>query len=142
MYNNPKKREVYKMIKTVCTDGAPQAIGPYSQAVKVGEFIFTSGQIALTPDGVMVQNDIRLQTGQVMRNLKEVLEAAGSSLRNVIKTTIFLADMEDFAAVNEVYEEWFGDHKPARSTVAVKTLPKNALVEIECIALADMQIPG
>jgi len=77
-----------------------------------------------------------------MRNLKEVLEAAGSSLRNVIKTTIFLADMEDFAAVNEVYEEWFGDHKPARSTVAVKTLPKNALVEIECIALADMQIPG
>ncbi len=130
------------MIKSVSTDSAPQAIGPYSQAVKVGDFIYTSGQIALTPEGVMVQNDIRLQTGQVMRNLKEVLEAAGSSLQNVIKTTIFLADMDDFAAVNEVYGEWFGDHRPARSTVAVKTLPKNALVEIECIALADMQIPG
>ncbi len=130
------------MIKSVSTDSAPQAIGPYSQAVKVGDFIYTSGQIALTPEGAMVQNDIRLQTGQVMRNLKEVLEAAGSSLQNVIKTTIFLADMDDFAAVNEVYGEWFGDHRPARSTVAVKTLPKNALVEIECIALADMQIPG
>ncbi len=130
------------MIKSVSTDSAPQAIGPYSQAVKVGDYIYTSGQIALTPEGVMVQNDIRLQTGQVMRNLKEVLEAAGSSLQNVIKTTIFLADMDDFAAVNEVYGEWFGDHRPARSTVAVKTLPKNALVEIECIALADMQIPG
>lgn len=130
------------MIKSVSTDSAPQAIGPYSQAVKVGDYIYTSGQIALTPEGVMVQSDIRLQTGQVMRNLKEVLEAAGSSLQNVIKTTIFLADMDDFAAVNEVYGEWFGDHRPARSTVAVKTLPKNALVEIECIALADMQIPG
>ena len=130
------------MIKTVNTDAAPQAIGPYSQAVKTGELIYTSGQIALTPEGIMVQNDVRLQAGQVMRNLKEVLEAAGSSLQNVIKTTIFLADMDDFAAVNEVYEEWFADHKPARSTVAVKTLPKNALVEIECIALADVQIPG
>ncbi len=130
------------MIKSVSTDAAPQAIGPYSQAVKVGDFIYTSGQIALTPEGVMVQSDIRLQTGQVMRNLKEVLEAAGSSLQNVIKTTIFLADMDDFAAVNEVYGEWFGDHRPARSTVAVKTLPKNALVEIECIALTDIQIPG
>ncbi len=130
------------MIKSVSTDAAPQAIGPYSQAVKVGDLIYTSGQIALTPEGVMVQSDIRLQTGQVMRNLKEVLEAAGSSLQNVIKTTIFLADMDDFAAVNEVYGEWFGDHRPARSTVAVKTLPKNALVEIECIALTDIQIPG
>ncbi len=129
------------MIKAVRTDSAPQAIGPYSQAVKVSDFIFTSGQIALTPSGVMVQNDIRLQTAQVMRNLKAVLEAAGSSLQNVVKTTIFLADMDDFAAVNEIYEEWFADHKPARSTVAVKTLPKNALVEIECIALIEAQIP-
>ncbi len=129
------------MIKAVRTDSAPQAIGPYSQAVKVSDFIFTSGQIALTPSGAMVQNDIRLQTAQVMRNLKAVLEAAGSSLQNVVKTTIFLADMDDFAAVNEIYEEWFADHKPARSTVAVKTLPKNALVEIECIALIEAQIP-
>ncbi len=129
------------MIKSVQTDAAPQAIGPYSQAVKVGDFIFTSGQIALTPSGVMVQNDIKLQTAQVMRNLKAVLEAAGSSLQNVVKTTIFLADMDDFGAVNEIYEEWFDGHKPARSTVAVKTLPKNALVEIECIALAEAPIP-
>ncbi|BBG66324.1 endoribonuclease L-PSP [Hydrogenimonas sp.] len=130
------------MMKSVQTNEAPQAIGPYSQAIKTGEFIFTSGQIALTPDGVMVQNDVRLQTAQVMRNLKAVLEAAGSSLQSVVKTTIYLADMDDFSAVNEIYEEWFADHKPARSTVAVKTLPKNALVEIECIALEDLQIPG
>ena len=129
------------MMRTVQTDGAPQAIGPYAQAVKVGDFVFTSGQIALTPDGVMVQEDIALQTAQVMRNLKAVLEAAGSGLPLVVKTTIFLADMEDFAAVNRVYEEWFGDHKPARSTVAAKTLPKNALVEIECIALVEAPIP-
>jgi len=129
------------MMKTVQTSDAPQAIGPYSQAMKVGDFIFTSGQIALTPNGVMVQNDIELQTAQVMKNLKAVLEAAGSSLQNVVKTTIFLADMDDFAAVNAVYEKWFDGHKPARSTVAVKTLPKNALVEIECIALVEAPIP-
>ncbi len=129
------------MMKKIQTDNAPQAIGPYSQAMKVGDFIFTSGQIALTPNGVMVQDDVRLQTAQVMRNLKAVLEAAGSSLQNVVKTTIFLADMDDFTDVNEIYEEWFGDHKPARSTVAVKTLPKNALVEIECIALVEAPIP-
>ncbi|WP_457593173.1 RidA family protein [Hydrogenimonas sp.] len=128
-------------MKSVQTDAAPQAIGPYSQAVKTGDFIFTSGQIALTPAGVMVQNDVKLQTAQVMRNLKAVLEAAGSSLQNVVKTTIFLADMDDFAAVNEIYEEWFDGHKPARSTVAVKRLPKDALVEIECIALAEVPIP-
>lgn len=129
------------MMRVIQTDNAPQAIGPYSQAIKVGDFIYTSGQIALTPNGVMLQDDVRLQTAQVMRNLKAVLEAAGSSLQNVVKTTIFLADMEDFSAVNEIYEEWFNGHKPARSTVAVKTLPKNALVEIECIALAEAPIP-
>ncbi len=129
------------MMKPVRTSDAPQAIGPYSQAIKVGDFIFTSGQIALTPDGAMTEEDIELQTAQVMRNLKAVLEAAGSNLQNVVKTTIFLADMEDFMAVNTVYEKWFGDHKPARSTVAVKTLPKNALVEIECIALVEAPIP-
>jgi len=123
------------MMKIVQTDNAPQAIGPYSQAMKVGDFIFTSGQIALTPSGEMVQDNIELQTEQVMKNLQAVLEASGSSLQNVVKTTIFLADMDDFATVNAIYEKWFDGHKPARSTVAVKTLPKNALVEIECIAL-------
>ncbi len=130
------------MMRTIQTDQAPQAIGPYSQAMKVGDFIFTSGQIALTPDGVMVQDDIELQTTQVMQNLKAVLEAAGSSLQNVVKTTIFLANMDDFAKVNAIYEKWFEGHKPARSTVAVKTLPKNALVEIECIALVEPPIPN
>jgi len=123
------------MMKIVQTDNAPQAIGPYSQAMKVGDFIFTSGQIALTPSGEMVQDNIELQTEQVMKNLQAVLEVSGSSLQNVVKTTIFLADMDDFATVNAIYEKWFDGHKPARSTVAVKTLPKNALVEIECIAL-------
>lgn len=130
------------MMKIIQTDNAPQAIGPYSQAMKVGDFIFTSGQIALTPNGVMVQDNIELQTEQVMKNLQAVLEAAGSSLKNVVKTTIFLADMDDFATVNAIYEKWFDGHKPARSTVAVKTLPKNALVEIECIALVEAPIPG
>jgi 2-iminobutanoate/2-iminopropanoate deaminase len=125
------------MIEKIATSQAPQAIGPYSQAVAVGGMIYTSGQIALTPEGEMRENDITAQTEQVMRNLSAVLEAAGSSLQKVVKTTIFLADMEDFATVNAIYEKWFGDHKPARSTVAVKTLPKNALVEIECIALAN-----
>jgi len=122
-------------MEIIHTDNAPKAIGSYSQAIKVDNFIFTSGQIALTPSGEMVENNIELQTKQVMKNLQAVLEAAGSSLQNVVKTTIFLANMDDFATVNRVYEEWFNGHKPARSTVAVKTLPKNALVEIECIAL-------
>jgi 2-iminobutanoate/2-iminopropanoate deaminase len=124
------------MMEIVQTDKAPQAIGPYSQAMRVGDFIFTSGQIALTPSGEMVQDDIELQTEQVMKNLKAVLESANSSLQNVVKTTIFLANMDDFTTVNAIYEKWFEGHKPARSTVAVKTLPKSALVEIECIALA------
>ena len=123
-------------MEIVQTDNAPKAIGPYSQAVKVGDFIFTSGQIALTPSGEMVEGNIELQTEQVMKNLKAVLEAAGSSLQNVVKTTIFLANMDDFAEVNAIYEKWFDGHKPARSTVAVKKLPKDALVEIECIALS------
>jgi 2-iminobutanoate/2-iminopropanoate deaminase len=116
------------------TDNAPQAIGPYSQAVEVGGIIYTSGQIALTPAGDMLENDIKIQTKQVLENLANVLEASGSNLQNVIKTTIFLANMDDFLAVNTIYAEYFGDHKPVRSTVAVKTLPKNALVEIDAIA--------
>ncbi|MCX6051966.1 MAG: RidA family protein [Campylobacterales bacterium] len=122
-------------MKFVQTNKAPSAIGPYSQAVVANGMVYTSGQIALTPEGVMLENDVRIQTTQVLKNLSAVLEEAGSSLASVIKTTIFLADMDDFAAVSELYAEAFGAHKPARSTVAVKTLPKNALVEIDAIAL-------
>ncbi|MDY0195522.1 MAG: RidA family protein [Sulfurovaceae bacterium] len=118
----------------ISTLHAPQAIGPYSQAIEVNGMIYTSGQIGLMPDGQMAGNGIISQTNQVLKNLKAVLEAGSSSMNNVIKTTIFLADMDDFVTVNEIYAEYFGDHKPARSTVAVKNLPKNALVEIECIA--------
>ena len=117
------------------TSKAPEAIGPYSQAVKIDNFIFTSGQIALTPQGDMLEADIKKQTTQVLTNLKNVLESAGSSLEKVVKTTIYLANMNDFTTVNEIYAQFFGNHKPARSTVAVKTLPKDALVEIEAIAL-------
>lgn len=121
----------------VQTNKAPAAIGPYSQAVKVNGMVYTSGQIALTAEGKMLDLDIRLQTEQVLTNLRHVLEAAGSGFDKVIKTTIFLADMDDFATVNELYDGAFGNHKPARSTVAVKTLPKNALVEIDAVALAE-----
>ena len=119
------------------TQNAPSAIGPYSQAVVHNGLVYTSGQIALKPDGddAILNENVILQAKQVLTNLKAVLEASGSSMEKVIKTTIFLADMADFAVVNEVYEEAFGTHKPARSTVAVKTLPKNALVEIDAIAI-------
>ncbi|MDD2838973.1 RidA family protein [Sulfuricurvum sp.] len=119
----------------VQTPNAPAAIGPYSQATVANGMVFTSGQIALKPSGEMVDGDVKEQCIQVLANLKAVLEASGSSLGQVLKTTIFLADMNDFAAVNELYAEAFGTHKPSRSTVAVKTLPKNALVEIDAIAL-------
>ncbi|MGD9595762.1 MAG: RidA family protein [Wolinella sp.] len=122
-------------MKFISTDQAPAAIGPYSQAIVVNDMIFTSGQIALRPEGSMEEGDVEVQTRQVLTNLKGVLESEGSALSKVIKTTVFLAHMEDFAKMNGVYAEFFGEHKPARSTVAVKTLPKNALVEIECIAL-------
>jgi len=121
-------------MQIISTDNAPRAIGPYSQAVVVDGILYSSGQIALTPEGKLVEGGIEEQTRQVLRNLSAVLEAAGSSLQRVIKTTIFLADMEDFATVNEIYAEFFGEHRPARSTVAVKTLPKEVLVEIDCIA--------
>ncbi|MDO9306033.1 MAG: RidA family protein [Sulfuricurvum sp.] len=122
-------------MKNVQTPNAPAAIGPYSQAMIANGMVFTSGQIALTPSGEMLTGDVKEQCTQVLANLKAVLEAAGSSLDKVIKTTIFLDDMNDFGAVNELYAQAFGEHKPARSTVAVKTLPKNALVEIDAIAL-------
>lgn len=123
-------------MQVVSTPNAPQAIGPYSQAIKTGGMVYTSGQVALRPDGSFNDGDIAAQTTQVFENLTAVLTAAGSGLDKVLKTTVFLSDMDNFAAMNEVYAKFFGEHKPARSTVAVKTLPKNALVEIECIALA------
>jgi len=123
-------------MKFIATKEAPQAIGPYSQAVVVNGFIYTSGQIALSPAGVMSTGNVEEQTHQVMKNLLEVLAAAGATFNDVIKTTIFLADMNDFEKVNHIYAYYFGEHKPVRSTVAVKTLPKNALVEIDCIAVA------
>ncbi|PNV82513.1 MAG: deaminase [Sulfurimonas sp.] len=122
-------------MKLVQTNKAPSAIGPYSQAVVANGMVFTSGQIALTPEGIMLENDVVIQTKQVLKNLQAVLEEAGASIQSVIKTTIFLDSMDDFVTVNEIYAEAFGSHKPARSTVAVKTLPKNALVEIDAIAL-------
>jgi len=121
-------------MQKIHTSNAPEAIGPYSQAVKVGNIIFTSGQIALTPAGEFLDGDVKTQTKQVCENLKAVLNEAGADIGNVVKTTIFLADINDFGAVNEVYGEYFS-HKPARSTVAVKDLPKGAKVEIECIAV-------
>lgn len=127
-------------MKFIATNEAPQAIGPYSQAVETNGLIYTSGQIALMPDGTMEINDIEHQTKQVMKNLYYVLQEAGAEFRDVIKTTIYLADMNDFEKVNEIYAHYFGDHKPARSTIAVKTLPKNALVEIECIAIANNHV--
>ena len=123
-------------MEKIYTSNAPEAIGPYSQAVKVGNMIFTSGQIALTPSGEFLDADVKTQTTQVCENLKAVLSASGVSIENVVKTTIFLDDINNFAEVNEVYGKYFA-HKPARSTVAVKELPKGAKVEIECIAVVE-----
>jgi len=122
-------------MKFVQTNNAPSAIGPYSQAVVANGMVYTSGQIALTPEGVMLENDVVIQTKQVLKNLQAVLEEAGSAMDLVVKTTIFIDSMDDFTTINEIYEEAFGFHKPARATVAVKTLPKNALVEIDAVAL-------
>ena len=119
----------------IATDKAPAAIGPYSQAVRAGDLVFCSGQIALDPaTGEMVTGDVMLQTERVMTNIAAVLAAAGTGFDNVVKTTIFLVEMGDFAAVNEVYGRSFPNHKPARSTVAVRNLPRGALVEIEVTA--------
>ena len=122
-------------LKTISSDQAPAAIGPYSQAVCAGNMIFCSGQIALDPStGEMVQGDVVMQTERVMANIAAVLAASGAGFDDVVKTTIFLVEMGDFAAVNEVYGRYFSNHKPARSTVAVKSLPRGALVEIETVA--------
>ena len=124
------------MIETVATDRGPKAIGPYSQAVRANGFVFLSGQIPLDPKTQqIVEGDVAAQTERVMENLKGVVEAAGSSLHHVVKTTVFLADMNDFAAMNEVYARYFTANAPARSTVEVARLPKNVRVEIDLIAL-------
>jgi len=124
-------------MKFISTKKAPAAIGPYSQAVVANGMIYTSGQIPMDETGVIVATDVVNQAHQVMKNLFYVLEAANAHFNDVVKTTIFLTDMDDFEKVNEVYSHYFGHHKPARSTIAVKTLPKNVLIEIECIALAN-----
>ncbi len=125
------------MIQTVSTEKAPKALGPYSQALRAGGFIWCSGQIPINPATNSIEaTTIEDQTRQSITNLKNVLEAAGSSLANVVKTTVFIKDMNDFAALNGVYAEMFGDTKPARSCVEVARLPKDVKVEIECVAVA------
>jgi 2-iminobutanoate/2-iminopropanoate deaminase len=122
-------------MKIVNTNSAPAAIGPYSQGIIVNNLFYSSGQIPLTASGEMVTGDIAEQTHQVFKNLKAVLNEAGASLESVVKSTVFLKDMNQFAEFNEVYGQYFAEHKPARSCVEVARLPKDALVEIEVIAL-------
>jgi 2-iminobutanoate/2-iminopropanoate deaminase len=124
--------------ETIATKNAPAAVGPYSQAVRIGTLVYTAGQVALDPAvGKLVGEDAPAQTEQVLRNLKAVLEAAGSSLENVVKTTVFLASMDDYKAVNEVYGRFFTESPPARSAVEVSRLPLGALVEIEAVAFVE-----
>jgi len=122
-------------MKVIATNEAPAAIGPYSQGIVVNNLFFSSGQIPLTTEGVMVSSDIKEQTHQVFRNLQAVLKEAGASLETVVKATVFIKNMDDFAAINEIYGEYFSVHKPARSCVEVARLPKDALIEIEVVAL-------
>ena len=123
----------------VSTPHAPEAIGPYSQAIRCGEFVYTSGQIALDPSsGELVGEDVQAQTHRVLQNLQAVLASTGSSLAHVVKTTVFRARMSDFQAMNAVYASYFTGVAPARSTIAVAELPRKALVEIECVALVEV----
>lgn len=123
-------------MKAINTKNAPAAIGPYSQAIEVNGFVYTSGQLPIDPaTGEFAGSDIKSQAEQSLKNVKAILEEAGLTMKNVVKTTVFLADMADFAAMNEVYSSYFSEPYPARSAVAVKTLPKGALVEIECVAV-------
>ncbi|MCM3729314.1 RidA family protein [Neobacillus cucumis] len=122
-------------MKVVQTNQAPAAIGPYSQGIVVNNLFYSSGQIPLTAEGIMVTGDVKEQTHQVFKNLQAVLAEAGASLETVVKATVFIKNMDEFAAVNEVYGEYFSKHKPARSCVEVARLPKDALVEIEVVAL-------
>lgn len=124
------------MKEIISTENAPGAIGPYSQAVKAGNMVFCSGQIPIDPQtGEFVSNEIGAQTEQVLKNLSAVLKAAGTGFNSVVKTTVFLIDMNDFAAMNEVYAKYFSENNPARATVQAARLPRDARVEIECIAV-------
>ena len=126
------------MRKVIATNNAPAAIGPYSQAVRVGNMLFASGQLGIDPStGNFVEGAVREQTAQAFKNVHAILEEAGFSIDDVVKTTVFLADMGDFSAMNEVYASQFKNAFPARSAVAVKTLPKNGLVEVEVIAVKE-----
>ncbi|PKG22472.1 RidA family protein [Niallia nealsonii] len=122
-------------MKVVQTNAAPQAIGPYSQGIIVNNMFYSSGQIPLTSEGALVEGDVQAQAHQVFKNLHAVLEAANASFETVVKATVFIKNMEDFSAINEVYGEYFQTHKPARSCVEVARLPKDVLLEIEVIAL-------
>ena len=122
------------MKRIVNTEAAPAAVGPYSQAVITNGLVFTAGQIALHPDGHLIEGDVQIQTRQVLDNLTAVLEAAGSGLDRVVKCTVFMADMNDFAAMNEIYSSYFAGDPPARSAVEVARLPRDVRVEIECVA--------
>ncbi|MBP1996180.1 RidA family protein [Paenibacillus eucommiae] len=126
-------------MELISTSGAPAAIGPYSQAIQLGNLLFTSGQIPLGLDGQVVEGGIREQAHQVFANLKAVLAAAGANFDDVVKSTVFIKDMNQFAELNEVYASYFGDHKPARSTVEVARLPKDVFVEIEVIAAIPVE---
>ncbi|PPQ70735.1 hypothetical protein CVT26_014700 [Gymnopilus dilepis] len=125
----------HESLTAVSTTNAPKAIGPYAQAIKVGDLLFTSGSIPLVPETMeIVEGGVETQAEQCLKNMKAVLEAGGSELGKVVKTTVFLKSMNDFVTVNNVYAKFFGDHRPARSAVEVARLPKDVLVEIECIA--------
>lgn len=127
-------------LRAISTEQAPKAIGPYAQAIQAGDLLFTSGQIPLDLNMQIVEGGIEAQTRQVFENLKAVLAAAGCTFENVVKATVFLKDMNDFAAMNEVYGSVFTEHKPARSAVEVARLPKDVLVEIELIAKINVEI--
>ena len=125
-----------KMGEVIFTDKAPAAVGPYSQAIKVGNVVYCSGQVPLVPEtGLLIEGDIKAQAGQALKNVKAVLEEIGADVTNVVRTTVYILDMEDFGPVNEVYADFFGDHKPARSCVAVAELPKGARVEVEVLVV-------
>lgn len=136
IYINPKNNIIKSMNKQISTDKAPAAIGPYSQAIEAGGMVFASGQLPIDPaTGAFVEGGVKEQTRQSLTNAQNILREAGVDLSHVVKTTVFLSDMANFGAMNEVYAEFFTQPFPARSAVAVKTLPKDALVEVECIAV-------
>lgn len=127
------------MIKSIYTEKAPKVVGPYSQAVSIGDWIYCSGQIGIDPKTGELVSGIKKQTEQVLENLQAVLKEAGSDVKSVLKTTIFITDMKNYVTVNEIYGKVFKDHKPARATVAVAALPKDALVEIEAVAITHYE---